>query len=368
MTAQEDPASGGERRWTGYLILLYVVLGLVAVDVLVAAYAQVWCRYNPQYYRARLASCRQQAWDLVVVGGSPAMAIDAETLAGINWQGQRLDRVFNLALPLATAAEIHLSVEHALCRPPRLLVYGITVSDLNEDRVEPQGPCYLMDVADVTRWMRDRPEGATWCLKQFAQEHLARLWNLYYYRNGIRLWAADRIERCWPGLCPEAAAEAREGLAYSSLLCLPRGLVSRPPAVPSFRLDYLKATGATLPPFHFLDRYQIRSYPAHVHRLLDWGERHGVPVVLVNMPVTADLEERLHPQAFAAYQHALVELEHSRGVRVLHPTREEVGLTDADFCDLIHLNANGSARFSAWLRQALADLPDTQQRADAGKR
>ena len=40
---------------------------------------------------------------------------------------------------------------------------------------------------------------------------------------------------------------------------------------------------------------------------------------------------------------------------VLRASREAVGVTDADFADLIHLNASGTARLSAWLRQALAD-------------
>jgi hypothetical protein len=33
-----------------------------------------------------------------------------------------------------------------------------------------------------------------------------------------------------------------------------------------------------------------------------------------------------------------------------------VGLDDADFSDLIHLNARGTARLSVWLRQQLATV------------
>jgi hypothetical protein len=93
-----------------------------------------------------------------------------------------------------------------------------------------------------------------------------------------------------------------------------------------------------------------------VHRLLDWGEQHGVAVVLVDMPVPADLDERLFPREFAAYRAFLVELEQSRGVRVLRPTRAALGLTDAHFADLVHLNGHGKARLSVWLRRTLSDL------------
>ena len=92
-----------------------------------------------------------------------------------------------------------------------------------------------------------------------------------------------------------------------------------------------------------------------MQRLFDWGQRRDVPVLLVNLPVSADLE-RLYPRKFAAYRATLVQVTAARGVHMMWPTREETGLRDADFADLIHLNADGMAKLSAWLRRAIGKL------------
>ena len=220
-----------------------------------------------------------------------------------------------------------------------------------------------MDVGDLARWARYRPEATEWCIRQFAQGRFARLWNLYYYRNGIRLWAADQIERLRPGCCPEAAAEARAALDYSAILGRGHGFAPRP-GFQAARLDQLKKAGSLGAPFPFLNKYRVGGHLAYLRHLLDWAADHGVTVVLVDMPVSADLEERLFPQAFACYQAALAELERTRGVWVLRASRAAVGLDDADFADLIHLNRSGTARLSAWLRKELsAGVAETREAA-----
>jgi hypothetical protein len=92
-----------------------------------------------------------------------------------------------------------------------------------------------------------------------------------------------------------------------------------------------------------------------VHRLIDWARQHSTDIVLVDMPVSADLDEIRSPEVFARYRQALAEVERVEGVRVLRASRAAVGLGDEDFGDLIHLNARGSARFSAWLRRQLEE-------------
>jgi hypothetical protein len=126
----------------------------------------------------------------------------------------------------------------------------------------------------------------------------------------------------------------------------------------SARLDRLKAAGAISSRFPFLDRFRIiGNHLTYLHRLLDWADAHGVTVVVVDMPVSADLEERMYPEAFDRYRTTLAELGRSRNVRVLRASREAVGLGDADFADWVHLNGRGSARLSAWLRRELAKGP-----------
>jgi hypothetical protein len=88
--------------------------------------------------------------------------------------------------------------------------------------------------------------------------------------------------------------------------------------------------------------------------LIDWCEARGVELILIDLPVTADLEA-MHAAAFAEYRERLAEIERDRGVKVLWATREAVGLSDGHFADLIHMNRNGARLFSDWVRERLGD-------------
>jgi hypothetical protein len=346
----------GSTGWSNYRVILYLVLGLVLVECFVASYRPVWRAYDPNEYRERVKNCRRQAHDLVLIGGSPvAEGLDPTVLRGLRWRGTPLERTYNLGLPGATTSEIWHAVEHGLPTPPRLLIYGITASDLNDARDEPQGPRSLMDLEDVAAWRRYRPERAIWCVRQVCWERLDRLWGLWHYRNGIRLWAADQVARLCPTAFPEAAAEARRGLERSATLHREDGYAPDPDAQVR-GLDQLKAAGTLGQPFHFLENYRLGGHLGYLHHLLDWAEQHQVAVILVDMPVSADLEERMHPQEFATYRTALHDLQRQRGVEVLDASRTVLGLSDADFADLIHLNAHGAARLSAWLRLQLDEM------------
>ena len=97
--------------------------------------------------------------------------------------------------------------------------------------------------------------------------------------------------------------------------------------------------------------------------MLDWSERQGIPLVLVDMPVSGDLEHRFRAE-FAQYEACLADLERTRSVRVLRGNREAIGLTDAHFGDLIHLNAEGTARFCTWLRKELTTKTQSTPRQE----
>src|SRR5207253_2785475 len=118
------------------------------------------------------------------------------------------------------------------------------------------------------------------------------------------------------------------------------------------RYDLAKAAGDPGPPFGFLDKYRTGSHLKYLDELLAWASARGVAVVLVDMPVTADLES-LYPAAFAEYRARLAEVE-TRGVTVLRAHRDVVRLGEDKFADMIHLNADGAATLSAWLRGQLA--------------
>ena len=98
--------------------------------------------------------------------------------------------------------------------------------------------------------------------------------------------------------------------------------------------------------FPFLENYRTGSHLKYLYMLIDWCAAGGTELILLDVPVTADLEAR-YPAAFAEYRGRLTELERDRGVTVLRPTRAAAGLTDAEFGDVIHLNRAGAARLSA---------------------
>jgi hypothetical protein len=339
-----------------YRVLIWLVVALVGLDRVVASQARRWDAYDPHPYRERLARCHEGRWDLLVVGGSPAMCgIDPAVLAGTPWRGERLETAFNLGLPLATAAEVWLAAKHGPKTPPRLLVYGASATDFNDSRTEESGPRQLMSLADLARAATARPKSTGWYAWNFGSECVARAWQLRYHRRGIRLCLADSADWLWPGVCPADAAEARHNVALSTQLRTNNGFTGHPPVTPALRLDAQKAAGQLPDSFAFMNRYQVgAAYLASLDRMLAEAARQGIPVLIVDMPVPADLDDRMYPAQFAAYRAALADAAAARGVPVLHATRSAVGLTDADFGDLIHVNGDGAAKLSAWLRTAVA--------------
>jgi len=120
----------------------------------------------------------------------------------------------------------------------------------------------------------------------------------------------------------------------------------------------MKQGGWAAPPFAYLANYKMGSHLKYLHRMLDWAGENGVEVVLIDMPVTADLEAR-HPAEFAEYRRNLADASRARGVTVLNGA--EVGLNDDHFADLIHMNRDGTVRFCAWLRSELWKMGEPHQ-------
>jgi hypothetical protein len=244
-----------------------------------------------------------------------------------------------------------------------LIVYGISASDLNDSRNEPHGPYSLMTWSDWFESIRLRPDARSWMTRRFLEGQIRNCWSLFRYRHGIRMWTALRAEELVPGTCPESAAEARALLAYSDAL---RGGSGYAPAswFVHRRYDLMKADGWVAPPFDYLHKYRMGSHLIYLHRLADWCAEQETRLVLLDMPVTADLEAR-HPQVMVEYERRLSEFGSARNVTILRATRDRVGLTDAAFADLIHLNVVGMHKLSIWLRDRLSEL---DQQAGGGGR
>jgi hypothetical protein len=343
------------RRAWGYLRTpSYVLLALVGIDLLVRAFADTWERHSPDDYTARLDGCRTRPRDFVFVGGSPVSeGIDPAVIAGVRWQGRVLDDGYALGLPGGTTSEFYHAVKHGCPTPPALLIYGITASDLNDNRHEPHGPASLMTAGDVAEWADSRPESRDWVVRAFTREQAAKAWALYRYRHGIRMWAALRADALFPGSCPAAAGEAAELRSYADALRSGNGYAPAAGFV-NRRYDTVKAVNAPLPPFTFLDRYKTGSHLKYLHRLTRWAADRGTTLVLLDMPVTADLEAK-HTTAFAEYRDILAGLDRE-GLTVIRAHRDVVGITEAGFADTIHLNGVGAKVLSNWVRVRLDEM------------
>ena len=349
------PASRFRRVWAflerNRVVLLFALL-LIGTDPVIGGFAPMWERHSPDEYAARVNGCQAEPRDLVFVGGSPvAEGIDPARIAGIPWAGGPLNSVYALGLSGGTTSDFYHAVIHGCPVPPRVLVYGITASDLNDSRHEPHGPYSLMTWGDLAGWVRLRPEASEWAVRHFLLARLGQASNLFRYRHGIRMWAATQADRQLAGSCPEAISEANELRQRADALAGGNGYV---PATGYSvgRYDQIKAAGLQPGPFSYLNRYRTGSHLKYLHKLIDWCETNRVELLLIDMPVTADLEAK-YAAEFAEFRARLAEVERDHGVRVIRATREVVGLSDAHYADLIHMNRDGAALFSAWVRVRL---------------
>ncbi|MDB5308727.1 MAG: hypothetical protein JWO38_2929 [Gemmataceae bacterium] len=351
----EPTAKVLRRTWTfvsrNRTIVLFALM-LLGTDRVIGRFAAVWDRHSPDDYAARVKGCAREQRDLVFIGGSPvAEGINPDRVAGVAWAGKPLASAYAMGLSGGTTSDFYHAVLRGCPTPPRVLVYGITASDLNDSRHEPHGPYSLMTTGDVGRWVRLRPDSAEWVVRHFAQARLGRASDLYRYRHGIRMWAATEADRQLPGSCPEAVGEADELRERADALRTGNGYApARGYSVG--RYDAVKAAGLRPKEFPYLRKYRTGSHLKYLHELAIWCGVRGVDLVLVDMPVTADLEA-MYPAEFAEYRARLAEVEQGAGLRVIRASRAAVGLTDTHFADLIHMNREGAKVFSGWVRSEL---------------
>lgn len=341
------------------------LLGLVALDVVIRVNHETWEKHSPDGYTERVSGCAAERRDVVFVGGSPvAEGINPAVIGGVNWRGEELTNLYAVGLSGGTTSDVYFGTVHACPRPPKVLVYGITASDINDCRHEPHGANSLLTFDDVRDWERTRPDAAEWVTRHYWQGRLGEAWGAYRYRHGIKMWAASVADGVSPGCCPETLSEAKRQRQIGEDIAARRG--HAPTQWFAGRsYEQMKQSGWEQPPFEYLARYRTGSHLKYLHRLIDWCEANGVAVVLIDMPTTADLERR-HPAEFAEYRTRLSEVETTRGVCVLRATREAVGLGDRHFADLIHPNADGSAVLSAWVKMELQRVGGESSRVVRG--
>jgi hypothetical protein len=337
-------------------MLLAFALGLAAIEAGLHATETFWHQYDPRPYRDRLAGFRRQRWDAVIVGGStPAYGIEPNVLRGTPWRGEALDAIFNCSLPLATSTEIFQAVEQIVERPPRLIVYGVFVSDFDDGRFEPQGPGQLATLRQLTAWCQLRPDQARRHLRARLETSVSALTRLTAHRHALRRFAAERINRLLPGTFAEEASVVRDLRAQYAQWRHGNGSTADLHDTLAHWAKRNRHDPTLWPRYPFLRNLRVGRSWETLDLLLDRAERAGVPVVLAAMPVSAHLE-RHHAAELAAYRERLAATRRSGRADVLEANSSDLGLSDEDFCDPAHLNCTGRDKFSAWLRGALERL------------
>ncbi|MCI0701776.1 MAG: hypothetical protein L0241_11890 [Planctomycetia bacterium] len=335
-------------------VLVFVFL-LFLADYGVGLLAPLWEQYSPDDYRARIKGCSEQPRDVVFIGASPVgEGIDPTLIAGVMWRGRPLANVYAVGLSGGTTTDFYFATLRACPTPPRMLVYGITASDLNDSRGEPHAVHSLFNRDDVLEVVQTRPDASEWIIRHYIEAQFGKASSIYRYRHAMRMWAATQADQLMPGSCPETKKEADELREHADNLARGTGYAPHR-GYSRVRYDHLKLFGQPPSPFNYLDRYRTGSHLKYLHKLIDWCEDRGVELILVDMPVTADLEAKF-PEAFSEYRARLAEVERTRKLRVIRAVCEQTWLTDEHFADLIHLTPRGCVRFSTWLRARLEEL------------
>lgn len=326
--------------------LVMFLVGLIALDVCVGQFASLWQRHSPDDYRGRVEECRSRPRDFVMLGGSPVCeGLDPAIVGDGTRDG------YTLGFPGGTTSDFYYALVHACPTPPRVLVYGITASDINDSRGEPHGAHSLLTWGDLAEWVQVRPEAGEWAVRHFLRGKVENASNLFRYRHAIRMWATIETDAALPGSCPQTLSQAVEQRDYAAGLVAGNGYSPMKgfQVAPFSEFKRIGTKGTRFDSLHYLDKYRTGSHLKYLHKLIDWCEANRVSLVLLDMPVTAALE-RMYAKEFAEFRERLAVVERERQVHVLRPTREDVGLTDDQFADLIHMNREGGKRLSEWLR------------------
>ena len=337
------------RNRTVLLFLLFLFLA----DFGLGALAPLWDRYSPDDYTARVGGCAERSRDLMFVGGSPVTeGIDPAQIAGVAWRGRTLSDAYAIGLHGGTATDFYYATKRACPTAPRVIVYGATASDLNDSRNEPHGTRSLLAPRDVREIATTRPDAANWTVRQYVTSKVSQASNVYRYRHGVRMWAATQAEAVFPGSCPDALVQATEQRDHADDLARCGTGYAPLKGYTLSRYDQMKAAGHAPPPFAFLNNYRTGAHLKYVHKLADWCRDRDTELVMLDMPVTADLEAK-YAAEYAEYRARLADVARDRGLKLIQG--KDAGLTDADFADQIHMTQEGCRKFSLWLRGRLED-------------
>jgi len=333
----------------------FLLVGLLLIELTIRQFSTTWERYSPDDYAIRVQHCAAESRDFVLVGGSPVSeGLDPSLIAGVKWKQQTLNNGYAVGLPGGTTTDVYFATKQSCQSWPKLLIYGVAASDLNDSRNEPHGAASLLSWADWQEAISTRPDAAKWLTKHFLQSRASECFAAWHYRHGIRMFAADQFVKQFPSSCPESFAEAERQRDYADRLLISNGYAPASHFATRCYSD-MKKSGWIAPPFSYLAKYKTGSHLRYLHKLHELCCSNSCDLVILEMPATRDLEER-HPAEIMEFRRVIRDFCDTFQVNRLVATRTEVELDDGHFADLIHLNATGAERLSRWLKVEVGQI------------
>jgi hypothetical protein len=339
MTTTSPEPTRGLRRFRP---LLWWLAAWLALDITARCFHDIPARHSPDDYAERIQGCAKEPRDFVILGGSPVSeGLDPDLVAGFSLRGTPMTNGYAVGLPGGTTTDMYYAWRHATPTPAKVVIYGVSLSDMNDARSEPHGPYSIYTAHDMRDLVATRPEASFWNGKRYLEGNARQLSAIFRDRHGWQMAATELM-----GDTPEAAGLRR----YAEALRNGRGYA---PADFFVNKNYAerKRTGDSFAPFEFLNKYRLGSHAKYLPRMVAECETLGTQLVILLMPMTMDLETK-YPVAMQAFRDDRATWNFP-GVIILDAHRDAVKLDDDDFADIIHLNGQGAKKLSRWTHDAL---------------
>ena len=271
-----------------------------------------------------------------------------------------------LALGGAMASDAYLLTKHVLnsTNSPRAIVYGISVRDFQDNMmfgVETSEAFKLFyqpeDLPDIWRLPRVTPD--TKLALTFAT--FSPLWdNRAVLSNQVMNTALKPVNQAFLFLDQSAVtAPSEAGFAAGPCAALPAGAtaVGARAAAPPMRIDGPLAPGESIghpSADHMKEAYlmrynplapsQIRTQFAYFNRLLELCHKRHVPILVVNMPISAANVAIMPPQLYQYYLMETQKLCRENSVEFQDLNKPPLNQA-SNFLESVHLNPHGSTIF-----------------------
>ena len=262
--------------------------------------------------------------------------------------------VFSFALPGAMMSDFYLIAEKLFTdtHTPKLLVCGLAPRDFMDDLLTGET---RTAVFQRLMTLQDLPHLGSIYLSSF-QEKTDFILNHLFYLYGKRWRYQDKIayllRRMYNQLLSPAVASAHtvsNQLEQQFMLNEHRAQVWAK-SIEEYRARYR----------HF-NQAQFEKQSCFLKALLALGQKRGIQIVLVNMPLTQENIELMPEGLYKRYLTSIADLAIQYQCQLIDLQKD--GYRDSDFYDTVHLNAQGGRRFVSHLASWIAKESTIAQRS-----